>query len=43
MLEVLGQVTNQGSTATKYTKVVGSFYNESGRVIYVGFTFTDPD
>lgn len=39
---VLGEVTNQGSEATQYAKVSGTFYNDQNKVVGTGFTFTEP-
>jgi hypothetical protein len=41
-LEVLGQVQNQGDASSPYVKVTGSFYDTTGKLVYVGYTFTDP-
>jgi hypothetical protein len=41
-MEVVGQVENQADAISTYTKIVGTFYNETGTVIYTEFTFTDP-
>lgn len=41
-LEVVGQVSNQGSSTSRYTKVVGTFYDETGYVVYTHFTYTSP-
>jgi len=42
-LEVVGEVENQGDAPSSYAKIVGTFYDDAGKVIYVGFTFTNPD
>lgn len=41
-LEVVGEVENQGDAVSEYTKVAGSFYDETGSLVYVGYTYTDP-
>jgi hypothetical protein len=41
--EIMGEVQNQGDTASKYTKVCGIFYDDTGKVIYVYHTYTSPD
>jgi hypothetical protein len=41
-LEIVGEVENQADQVSTYTKIVGTFYDESGKVIYTGFTYTDP-
>lgn len=41
-LEVVGQVHNNGQTVSNFTKVVGTFYDQAGKVIAVEFTYTSP-
>jgi hypothetical protein len=41
-LEIVGEVENQAEQVSTYTKIVGTFYNETGKVIYATFTFTSP-
>jgi hypothetical protein len=41
-LVLTGFVQNNGNTESDYTKVVGTFYDASGNVVYVGATPTDP-
>jgi len=41
--EIMGEVQNQGDAASKYTKVCGIFYDDTGKVIYVYHTYTSPD
>jgi hypothetical protein len=41
-LEVLGEVQNQGDASSPYVKVAGSFYDTTGKLVYVGYTFTEP-
>lgn len=41
-LEIVGEVENQADQVSTYTKIVGTFYDESGKVIYTDFTYTDP-
>jgi hypothetical protein len=41
--EIMGEVQNQGDTASKYTKICGIFYDDTGKVIYVYHTYTSPD
>ena len=41
-LEVVGEVKNGGDTISEYTKVVATFYGADGKVVDVGFTYTDP-
>ena len=41
-LEVVGQVQNSGQTVSNFTKVVGTFYDQAGKVIDVEFTYTSP-
>jgi hypothetical protein len=42
-LEVFGEVQNQADGPSAYTKVAGSFYDETGKLVYVGYTYTDPN
>lgn len=35
-MEVVGEVENQADITSTYTKIVGTFYDESGKVIYTG-------
>jgi hypothetical protein len=41
-LEVLGEVQNQGAASSPYVKIAGAFYDTTGKLVYVGYTFTDP-
>lgn len=41
-LEVLGEVQNQGDASSPYVKVAGAFYDAADKLVYVGYTFTDP-
>ena len=41
-LEVVGQVHNSGQTLSNFTKVVGTFYDQAGKVIAVEFSYTSP-
>ena len=41
-LEVVGQVRNSGQTISNFTKVVGTFYDQAGKVIAVEFSYTSP-
>jgi hypothetical protein len=41
-LEIVGEVKNNGDTISEYTKVVAIFYGADGKVVDVGYTFTDP-
>jgi len=40
--EVMGEVQNDGSKASHYTKVVATFYGSDGKVVYVWFAYTEP-
>jgi hypothetical protein len=42
-LEVMGEVQNQGDTPSTFTKIIATFHNAGGQVVYVGFTYADPD
>lgn len=41
-LTLAGQVQNQGDAPSKYTKVVGTFYDAQGKVVATTFAYTDP-
>jgi hypothetical protein len=41
--EVVGEVQNNGNKPSHYTEVVATFYGSDGKVVYVWFTFTEPD
>jgi hypothetical protein len=41
-LEIVGEVENQADQVSTYTKIVGTFYDETGKVIYTDYTYTDP-
>jgi hypothetical protein len=41
--EVVGEVENRGDTPSTYTEVIGTFYDDASKVIYVGFTYTSPN
>jgi hypothetical protein len=41
-LEIVGEVKNNGDTISEYTKVAAIFYGADGKVVDVGYTFTDP-
>lgn len=41
-LVLTGFVQNNGNTESDYTKVVATFYESDGKVVYVGMTSTDP-
>jgi hypothetical protein len=43
MLEVVGEVENQGDTPSIYTRIIGTFYDTNGKVIYVASEYTSPD
>jgi hypothetical protein len=43
MLEVVGEVENQGDTPSIYTRIIGTFYDTDGKVIYVASEYTSPD
>jgi hypothetical protein len=38
---VVGEVKNNGVETSKFTVVIGTFYDANGRVIYVGFAYPD--
>jgi hypothetical protein len=42
-LEILGEVQNQGTASSPYVKIAGAFYDATGKLVYVGYTFTDPN
>jgi len=42
LMEIVGEVQNQADGVSTYTKIVGTFYDENGKVIYTDYTFTDP-
>jgi hypothetical protein len=42
-LNIVGQVKNSGAQTSNFTKVIASYYDATGKVIYVDFTFTSPD
>lgn len=42
-VEVVGEVENQGDIPSTYTQVTGTFYDTNGKVVYVAFTYTDPN
>ena len=42
-LQVMGEVQNQGDIPSTFTKIVATFRDGGGQVIYVGFTYADPD
>jgi len=41
-LEVVGEVENDGDNASNNTRVIGTFYDDAGKVIYVTSTLTSP-
>ncbi|GEM_PF-610682 len=41
-LEIVGEVKNNGDTISEYTKVVAIFFDADGKVVDVGYTFTEP-
>lgn len=41
-LVLTGQVQNQGDAFSKYTKVVGTFYDAQGKVVATAYVYTDP-
>jgi hypothetical protein len=41
-LNVVGQVMNAGTQTSRFTKVIATFYNKAGKVIYVEFDYTSP-
>jgi hypothetical protein len=41
-LEIVGEVENQADQVSTYTKIVGTFYDETGKIIYTAYTYTDP-
>jgi hypothetical protein len=41
-LNIVGQVKNAGTQTSNFTKVVATFYNQAGKVVYVDFTYTSP-
>jgi hypothetical protein len=41
-LEIVGEVQNQADQVSVYTKIIGTFYDTSGKIIYTAYTFTDP-
>jgi len=41
-LEVVGEVENDGDNASNNTRVIGTFYDDAGNVIYVTSTLTSP-
>ena len=43
MLEVVGEVENQGDIPSIYTRVIVTFYDNNGKVIYVAVGYTNPD
>jgi hypothetical protein len=40
--EVVGEVKNNGPETSPFSKVIGTFYDAAGKVIYVDFTYTSP-
>lgn len=43
MLEAVGEVENHGDIPSTYTRVIATFYDSNGKVIYVGVGYTSPD
>jgi hypothetical protein len=41
-LNIVGEVKNNGDTISEYTKVAAIFYGADGKVVDVGYTFTQP-
>ena len=41
-MEVAGEVKNTGTATSQFTKVIGTFYDAAGKVIFVDSTFTSP-
>jgi hypothetical protein len=41
-LQIVGEVRNNGDTISEYTKVTATFYGADGKVVDVGYTYTDP-
>jgi hypothetical protein len=41
-LEVAGEVENDGDSTSNETKVIGTFYDNAGKVVYVASTLTSP-
>jgi hypothetical protein len=41
-LNIIGQVKNAGTHTSNFTKVVATFYNQAGTVIFVDFTYCSP-
>lgn len=42
ILEVVGEIRNNGPQISNFTKVIATFYDNFGKVIAVAFTFTSP-
>jgi hypothetical protein len=41
-LEIVGEVQSQADQLSTYTKIIGTFYDGAGKVVYTAYTFTDP-
>ena len=39
----MGEVTNNGSGVSHYTKVAGTFYDDQNKTVATEFTYTDPN
>jgi hypothetical protein len=41
-LEIVGEVQNNAPGPSAYTQVTGTFYDNAGKTVYVGMTYTSP-
>lgn len=42
-LTIVGEVKNNGAQVSNYTEIIATFYDSTGKVIHVDFTFTSPN
>jgi uncharacterized protein YxeA len=42
-VNIVGEVKNNGPQVSNYTEVIATFYNSTGKVTHVDFTFTSPE
>lgn len=42
-LHVVGEIKNDGSRSTEYVEIIATFYDNKGKVVATGFTYTDKE
>ena len=41
-MHIIGEVVNNASNSAEYVKIIGTFYDNTNKIVGTSFTYTDP-